>query len=103
MKRVLSRIMLASSVVLGFSLVSVSFAAEVAVPKPDAAKGEQLFTTGDPARGIVACVTCHGAAGNSTIPATPHPAAQPHQHPVRQLQTFCFKTGKAPPFRPRKH
>ncbi|HEY9572139.1 MAG TPA: c-type cytochrome [Pusillimonas sp.] len=99
MKRVLSRIMLASSVVLGFSLVSVSFAAEVAVPKPDAAKGEQLFTKGDPARGIVACVTCHGAAGNSTIPANPNLAAQPHEYLVRQLLTFRSKDGKAPPLR----
>src|SRR3546814_13476438 len=89
MKRVLSRIMLASSVVLGFSLVSVSFAAEVAVPKPDAAKGEQLFTKGDPARGIVACVTCHGAAGNSTIPANPNLAAQPHEYLVKIGRASC--------------
>ena len=99
MKHVLSRIMVASSVVLGFSLVSVSNAAEVAVPKPDAAKGEQLFTKGDAARGIVACITCHGAAGNSTIPANPNLAAQPHEYLAEQLHAFRSKDGKAPPLR----
>lgn len=98
MKRVLSRIMLASSVVLGFSLVSVSVAAELAVPKPDAAKGEQLFTKGDPGRGIVACITCHGAAGNSTIAANPNLSAQPHEYLVRQLKSFQTD-GKTPPLR----
>jgi len=99
MKRVLSRMLLASSVVLGFSVVSVSLAAEVAVPKPDAAKGEQLFTKGDPARGIVACVTCHGAAGNSTIAANPNLAAQPHEYLAEQLDSFRSKDGKVPPTR----
>jgi cytochrome c553 len=96
MKQVFSKVLLAGSVLLGFSMVSASFAAEVAVPKPDAAKGEQLFTKGDPARGIVACVTCHGAAGNSTIPANPNLAAQPHEYLAEQLESFRPNGGKAP-------
>jgi hypothetical protein len=34
MKRVFSRVLLASGVLLGFSMVSASFAADIAVPKP---------------------------------------------------------------------
>ena len=78
MKRVLSRMVVASSLLLGSSAVSIAYAADIAVAKPDAAKGEQLFANGDAARGILACASCHGAAGNSTIPVNPNLAAQPH-------------------------
>lgn len=88
MKRVLSRIVIASSIVLGFSAVSIANAASVAVAKPDLAKGEQLYTDGDMGRGILSCASCHGAAGNSTIPANPNLAAQPHEYIVKQLQDF---------------
>lgn len=96
MKQVFSKVLLAGGLLLGLSVVSTSFATEVAVPKPDAAKGEQLFTKGDPARGIVACVTCHGAGGNSTIAANPNLAAQPHEYLAEQLESFRSKDGKAP-------
>jgi cytochrome c553 len=99
MKRVFSRVLLASGVLLGFSMVSASFAADIAVPKPDSAKGEQLFTKGDASRGIVACITCHGAAGNSTIPANPNLASQSHEYLAEQLESFRSKDGKAPPLR----
>ena len=35
--------------------------------KADPAKGGTLFESGDAARGVPACVSCHGASGNSTI------------------------------------
>ncbi|MEO6985302.1 MAG: c-type cytochrome [Paralcaligenes sp.] len=101
MKRVFFRILLASGVLLGSSLVvATSYAADaVGVPKPDAAKGEQLYTKGDAARGILACMSCHGAAGNSTIPANPNLAAQPHEYLVKQLSDFRAKDAKSVPLR----
>ena len=99
MKRVLSSMLVASSLLLGSSLVSVSHAADAGVPKPDAAKGEQLFVNGDAGRGILACVTCHGAGGNSTIPANPNLSAQPHEYLVKQLMDFKSKDGTTAPLR----
>jgi len=96
MKRVLSRILAASGVLLVSSFVSVGFAAEPAAAKPDAAQGEQLYNKGDAARGILACVTCHGAAGNSTIPVNPNLSALPHEYIVKQLVEFKAEEGKAP-------
>lgn len=88
MKRMLSRIVIASGILLGSSVVSIAHSAPTAVAKPDAAKGEQLYSQGDMARGVLACASCHGAAGNSTIPANPNLAAQPHEYIVKQLQDF---------------
>ena len=84
MKRVLSKlvskIVLVSGLLLGVTALSTSMAAgPVKGPaKPDAAKGAQLYEQGDAGRGILACVACHGAAGNSTIPANPNLSAQSH-------------------------
>ena len=99
MKLMLSRIVIASGLLLGSSVVSLAHAADVAVAKPDAAKGEQLFTNGDAARGILACASCHGAAGNSTIPANPNLAAQPHEYLVKQLTDFAPKDAQSKPAR----
>ena len=54
MKRVLSKMLVTSGLLLGSSLLGVSYAADVIVSKPDAAKGEQLYTNGDSSRGILA-------------------------------------------------
>lgn len=86
MKRVLSRFVIASSLVAGCSIFTLAQAADVA--KPDAAKGEQLYINGEMSRGVLACVTCHGAAGNSTIDANPNLAAQPYEYLVKQLNDF---------------
>ena len=99
MKRMLSRIVVASGLLLGSSVVSLVHAADVAVAKPDAAKGEQLYANGDAARGILACASCHGAAGNSTIPANPNLAGQPHEYLVKQLVDFVPKDEKSKPAR----
>ncbi len=98
MKRVLSRIIIASGVLLGCSMVSLSQAAE-GVAKPDAAKGQQLYDVGDAARGVLACASCHGAAGNSTIPANPNLAGQAHEYLARQLNEFKPGPDNAPPAR----
>ena len=58
------------------------------VVKADLAKGEAIYTNGDAARGIPACVSCHGAAGNSTIAQNPKLAAQHEAYLVKQLNEF---------------
>lgn len=57
-----------------------------AAGKLDLAAGEQKFTA--------VCAACHGADGNSGIPANPKLAAQHPQYLVKQLQEF--KDGKRP-------
>ncbi|WP_198297875.1 c-type cytochrome [Bordetella genomosp. 9] len=101
MKRVLSRMLVVGGLLSGMTAVFPSIAADAsATPaKPDAAKGEQLFTNGDPSRGIIACVSCHGAGGNSTIPANPNLAAQPHEYLAKQLADFQQKQGAKTPLR----
>lgn len=90
MKRVLSSILVTTGVVFG----GMAYAADTGAPAPDAAKGEQLFANGDAARGVLACASCHGAAGNSTIPANPNLAAQPHEYIAKQLHDFRAKGDK---------
>ncbi len=54
--------------------------------KPDPALGEQRYTA--------VCAACHGADGNSAVPANPKLAAQHPEYLVKQLQEF--KGGKRP-------
>ena len=68
---------------------SIAYAAEeTQAPKVDAAKGEALYSSGDNARNIPACVACHGAAGNSTIAQNPKLAAQHGAYIAKQLADF---------------
>jgi cytochrome c553 len=62
--------------------------AEAAAPKVDAAKGGSLFDTGDNARGLPACVSCHGAGGNSTISVNPKLAGQHEGYIYKELVNF---------------
>ena len=95
MKYLLSKVVLAGCLLLGVSAMSPSIAAGAATgpAKPDAAKGATLYEQGDAARGVVACASCHGAAGNSTIPANPNLAAQSHEYIYKQLTEFRLKAG----------
>jgi cytochrome c553 len=63
-------------------------AAHGAAAKADPAKGEALYSNGDAGRGIIACVTCHGAAGNSTIVQNPKLAGQHEVYLSKQLANF---------------
>ena len=68
---------------------SIAGAADTAkVVKADPAKGETIFTNGDATRNIPACVSCHGAAGNSTIVQTPKLSAQHEAYTYKQLANF---------------
>ncbi|MYM95305.1 c-type cytochrome [Duganella vulcania] len=62
--------------------------AEAAAPKVDAAKGGTLFANGDAARGLPACVSCHGDGGNSTITVNPKLAGQHEGYLYKQLVNF---------------
>ncbi|CAM3914270.1 c-type cytochrome [Bordetella bronchialis] len=101
MKRVLSRMLVVGGLVLGTTAVFPGYAADATAPaaKPDAAKGEQLYTNGDATRGIIACASCHGAAGNSTIPTNPNLSAQAHEYLAKQLGDFQVKQGAKVPLR----
>jgi cytochrome c553 len=99
MKRLLMRSVLMSSLLLGSSVYGVAQAAEVPIGPimPDVKLGAKLYNEGDPARGIVACIACHGQAGNSDLPANPHLAGQPHEYIYKQLTEFQPKEdGTAP-------
>ena len=54
-----------------------------ATPKADVAKGATLYDNGSGS--VPACVSCHGAAGNSTIAANPKLAAQMEAYVYKQL------------------
>ena len=92
MKRVLSSVVIAGSLLLGSSVASVAFAQGVA--KPDAKQGEQLYTQGDMSRGILACASCHGAEGNSAIAMNPNLAGHAFEYTVKQLIDFVPAEGK---------
>jgi cytochrome c553 len=71
------------------AISSTAYAAEEKnAPKVDPAKGDALYNKGDAARGIMACVACHGAAGNSAIPQNPKLAGQPAEYIAKQLADF---------------
>lgn len=59
-------------------------AAPAKAAKPDLVKGEQGYTA--------VCAACHGADGNSAIPANPKLSQQHPEYLVKQLQEF--KEGK---------
>lgn len=54
--------------------------------KPDLAKGEASYTA--------VCAACHGADGNSSVPAQPKLAAQHPEYLVKQLREFKAGTRK---------
>ncbi len=71
-------------------------AAHPATAKADPAKGASLYADGDNARGLPACVSCHGAAGSSTIAANPKLAGQPESYLYKQLVDFTTPNRQQP-------
>lgn len=57
-------------------------------PKPDPVAGEALYSNGDVSRGVVACVSCHGANGKSASGTWPKLAAQHAAYTAKQLRNF---------------
>ena len=86
-----ARAAVVKSVLASLAFAGAAFAADAphaAAPKADAAKGGSLYDTGDNARGIPACASCHGAAGNSTIVTNPKLAGQIGPYVHKQLVDF---------------
>ena len=71
-------------VLFAASAVAADEKAAAKVAKPDLAKGEASFGT--------VCAACHGADGNSMIPANPKLAQQHPEYTLTQLKDF--KSGK---------
>lgn len=79
-------------------LPAVTAAAPAAAPaaKADPARGGALYDAGDPARGLPACVSCHGAAGNSSIVANPKLSGQFASYTHKQLVDFTTPNRQQP-------
>ena len=87
MNRVLSLCLKFLAVVLCSALVTAQ-ASEQKSAAADPAKGAALYSGGDPARGITACIACHGAEGNSGIPQNPKLGGQHAAYIKKQLHEF---------------
>jgi cytochrome c553 len=72
---------------LASAFISTAANAQVAV-KGDPAKAQQLVTQ--------VCAACHGADGNSAIPANPVLAGQHAEYTFKQLNNFRAEAGKTP-------
>ena len=84
-----SAVFVKSLLVASLALGGIAGAAEAQRPvKPDAAKGATLYEGGDAARGLPACLSCHGANGNSTMAANPKLSNQIEAYTHKQLVDF---------------
>lgn len=81
---------------LAISGVASASAPAAAPAKADPAKGATLYDSGDAARGLPACVSCHGAAGNSTIATNPKLSAQVAAYTYKQLMDFTTPARQNP-------
>ncbi|WP_241242401.1 c-type cytochrome [Thalassotalea sp. G2M2-11] len=67
---------------------SAPTATVAAAPVADASAGKALYEHGDQARGITACVDCHGKEGNSKVLINPNLANQHPEYIAKQLKAF---------------
>ncbi|KQY13497.1 MULTISPECIES: c-type cytochrome [Massilia] len=88
--------LLASFLIVGSALAADAAHAPPAAAKADPAKGGSLYDTGDNARGLPACASCHGAGGNSTINTNPKLAGQIDNYLHKQLVDFTTPARNQP-------
>jgi cytochrome c553 len=88
--------LLASFLLMGSALAADAAHAPPAAAKADPAKGGSLYDTGDNARGLPACASCHGAGGNSTINTNPRLAGQIDTYLHKQLVDFTTPARNQP-------
>lgn len=90
--------LLKSLVVATMAVSGLACAADAqhAAVKADAAKGATLYDSGDAARGVPACASCHGAGGNSTIATNPKLAGQIEAYVHKQLVDFTTPARNQP-------
>ena len=77
-----------AAIAILFATSLCSHAAEEAAAKADPAKGKVIAET--------ICVACHGADGNSVIPANPILASQGAPYIYKQLKNFKSENGNPP-------
>jgi len=78
-----------SLAMMAFAVASSAQAAEEKkVVAADPAKGEAIYVNGDAARGLSACIACHGAAGASVIGQNPKLGGQHEAYIYKQLVNF---------------
>jgi cytochrome c553 len=92
--------LLASFLLVGSALAADAAHAPPAAAKADPAKGGSLYDTGDNARGLPACASCHGAGGNSTINTNPKLAGQVDTYLHKQLVDFTTPSRNQPVMTP---
>jgi len=90
--KLFAHVLLAAALGAGASaaLAAEEPAAAAKPAKPDPAKGDTIFNTTQ--HNGATCVSCHGAAGNSSIALNPKLAQQHPEYILKQLQEF--KSGK---------
>jgi len=71
--------------------VALSANGQETKPIADANKGEALYTKGIPEKNIPACISCHGALGNSGGGINPKLAGQHSAYIFKQLKDFKNK------------
>ena len=97
MNRVFTLLLASLTLTLAAGSAGAADAAHAAgAPKADPAKGCSLYDTGDNARGLPACASCHGAAGNSTIVTNPKLAGQVDTYLHKQLVDFTTPARNQP-------
>lgn len=74
-----------SLIAASLSLAALAAQAQGSTPAPDLKKGGEIASQ--------LCAACHGADGNSAIPANPKLAAQHADYLYKQLQNFKVKPG----------
>ncbi|TXI85508.1 MULTISPECIES: c-type cytochrome [unclassified Cupriavidus] len=92
MNRIANFLAVVALAVPGLTMTGLASAAEQAPAKGDPAKGETLYSQGAPDRNVPACLSCHGAAGNSGAAANPKLAGQQAEYVHKQLADFKAKT-----------
>ncbi len=80
----------------GLPAASAATPAAAPAAKADPARGGALYDAGDPARGLPSCVSCHGAAGNSSIVANPKLSGQFASYTHKQLVDFTTPNRQQP-------
>lgn len=95
---VVRSLLVATAAVLasGSAASAASTAPPAAPDKVDPARGATLYDSGDPARGLPSCLSCHGAAGNSSIVANPKLAGQFASYTHKQLVDFTTPNRQQP-------
>jgi cytochrome c553 len=81
---------LAAGCMLAAGAAAQAATATDGAPPSGAKTGQQIATTGDPGKGVVACVTCHGARGEGN-PASGFPrlAGQSAAYLNKQLDSYA--------------